>query len=108
MSARAYTVASLAEAWGCSEGVIRKAIANGELGCFRLGTLIRIPAEEVRRFECQSLPSSASGEDTPLSGEMPRASGGDTASTLPTAPQRKRKLAHGGHAKPTQRARLAG
>ncbi|WP_155262905.1 helix-turn-helix domain-containing protein [Sphingomonas segetis] len=61
---RAYTVATLADAWECSEGVIRKLIATGELGCFRLGTLIRIPAEEVQRFECQSLPSSASEEDT--------------------------------------------
>lgn len=42
---RAHTVASLAAEWQCSEGVIRKAIATGELGCFRLGTLIRFPAE---------------------------------------------------------------
>jgi excisionase family DNA binding protein len=56
----AYTVASLAAEWQCSEGVIRKAIANGELGCFRLGTLIRIPEEEVRRFECQTTLSSDS------------------------------------------------
>jgi excisionase family DNA binding protein len=62
---RAYTVASLAEEWECSEGVIRKAIRDGELGCFRLGTLIRIPAEEVRRFECQNIPSSDSDEVTP-------------------------------------------
>ena len=105
---RAYTVATLAEEWGCSEGVIRKAIADGELGCFRLGTLIRIPTEEVRRFECQNLPSSGSEEDMQSSGETRRASGGGTASTLPIAPQRKRRLASGGTVKPTQRARLAG
>jgi excisionase family DNA binding protein len=57
---RAFTVASLAAEWECSEGVIRKAIADGRLGCFRLGTLIRIPAEEVKRFECQNTQSSDS------------------------------------------------
>lgn len=61
----AYTVASLAQEWRCSEGVIRKAVADGRLGCFRLGTLIRIPEEEVRRFECQTIPSNDSPEDMP-------------------------------------------
>jgi excisionase family DNA binding protein len=65
---RAFTVASLAAEWECSEGVIRKAIRDGELGCFRLGTLIRIPAEEVRRFECSNLPSSDCEADTLSSG----------------------------------------
>lgn len=68
---RAYTVASLAEAWECSEGVIRKLISDGRLGCFRIGTLIRIPAEEVRRFECQNIPSSASEAAMPSSIETP-------------------------------------
>ena len=64
---KAYTVASLAAEWDCSEGVIRKAINDGRLGCFRLGTLIRIPAEEVRRFECQNTASSGSGGGSPSS-----------------------------------------
>ncbi len=42
---RAFTVASLAREWECSEGAIRKRIATGEIGCFRIGTLIRIPAQ---------------------------------------------------------------
>jgi excisionase family DNA binding protein len=70
---RAYTVASLAAAWHCSEGVIRKAIRNGELGCFRLGTLIRIPAEEVARFECRNIPSSDSAAAMQSSIETPPA-----------------------------------
>jgi excisionase family DNA binding protein len=105
---KAYTVSSLAAEWECSEGVIRKAIANGELGCFRLGTLIRIPAEEVRRFECQSLPSSDCVEDMPSSGATQKESAADTASRLPIAPQRKRRRGLGGPEKPTQHARLAG
>lgn len=108
MNARAFTVASLAEAWKCSEGVIRKAIASGELGCFRLGALIRIPAEEVRRFECQNLPSSDCAEDMLSSGETQTASAAATASPLPIAPQRKRRRGIGGDGKPTQRERLAG
>lgn len=105
---RAYTVASLAEAWECSEGVIRKMVATGELGCFRLGTLIRIPAEEVRRFECQATQSSDCAADMPSSGAMPRASEGATASTLPIAPQRKRRRVDGGSVLPAQPRRSAG
>lgn len=74
-SDRAYTVASLAQAWACSEGVIRKAIKDGSLGCFRLGTLIRIPAEEVRRFECRNIPSNDCEADSPSSGESAESEG---------------------------------
>lgn len=48
---RPYSVAQLAERWGCSGNVVRKLINQGELRCFRIGTLIRIPAAEVARFE---------------------------------------------------------
>ena len=105
---RAYTVSTLADEWECSEGVIRKAIANGELGCLRLGTLIRIPAEEVRRFECQAIQSSDLEADMQSSGAMKQASGEGGGLKLPIAPQRKRKHVPGGLAKPTPRARLAG
>lgn len=64
---RAFTVASLAASWSCSEGVIRKLIRDGQLGCFRLGTLIRIRAEEVARFECQNTPSNDSEAALPSS-----------------------------------------
>lgn len=48
-----FTVRSLSERWGCSEGVVRSVIRLGKLGHFRVGDLIRVPAEEVRRFECR-------------------------------------------------------
>lgn len=79
----AYTVASLAQEWQCSEGVVRKLIANGELGCFRLGVLIRIPAEEVARF--QNTLSSGSGEAMPASGETRMGDGGASGFTPRTA-----------------------
>jgi excisionase family DNA binding protein len=108
MDRRAFTVATLAAEWECSEGVIRKVIATGELGCFRLGTLIRIPVEEVRRFECQAIQSNASEADMQSSGVTNTASAAATRSKLPIAPQPKRRRGHGGLAKPTQHARLAG
>lgn len=51
--ARPFSVPQLAHRWGCSEGLIRKMIRDGRLQCFRPGTLIRISAAEVERFECQ-------------------------------------------------------
>ena len=51
--ARPFSVPQVAERWGCSEGLVRKLIRSGELACFRPGTLIRIAAAEVERFECQ-------------------------------------------------------
>jgi hypothetical protein len=39
---------------------------NGELAGFRLGKLIRIPAAEVERYECQNTPSPGTGDDTPF------------------------------------------
>lgn len=84
-----YTVASLAREWDVSEGLIRKLIANGELGCFRLGTLIRIPAEEVARF--QTIPSSVSRGDTQSSGTM----GEDTVTDLRPLTALERRLRQG-------------
>lgn len=69
MTARAYTVATLAERWECSEGVVRKLIRDGRLVHFNVGALIRINPEEVARFECQNIPSNDSEADMPSSTE---------------------------------------
>lgn len=61
---------SLADRWACSAEKVRLMYRNGELSGFRLGKLIRIPATEVERYECQNTELS----DT----------GGVTASPLPT------------------------
>lgn len=71
----AYRVETLAKAWDCSESLIRKLIADGRLVHFRVGTLIRISAEEVARFECQNTPSSDLEAATPSSIETPPAVG---------------------------------
>ena len=65
---RPFTVPALAVRWECSEGLIRKMIERGQLRSFRIGVLIRIPADEVERIECQNTQSSASEDYMPSSG----------------------------------------
>jgi excisionase family DNA binding protein len=93
---RAYTVASLAEEWECSEGVIRKAIAEGRLGHFRIGNLIRIPADEVRRFECQTIPSNDSAAASQSCGETKRESATGNLLPRPIASARRQRPGSGG------------
>lgn len=98
MTARAFTVASLAQEWECSEGVIRKLVREGRLRSFRIGALIRIPADEVARFECQNIASNDSAADTRSSIETQGE--GDTGSnyTRPTGLALRRKLGRDGEA----------
>lgn len=102
---RPYTVPNLASRWGCSEGLIRKMIDRGELRSFRLGILIRVPADEVERVECQSQSHTASND----SGEVLPSSGGpmesaDAARSTPTIGRaRRRRLAPSGGTAATSR-----
>lgn len=67
---RPFTVPNLAKRWECSEGLVRKMIERGELSSFRLGVLIRIPASEVAKVECQNLTASNDSEEgSPSYGE---------------------------------------
>jgi len=89
-----FTVPSLAQRWGCSEGLIRKMIDRGELRSFRLGVLIRVPVEEVERVECQNLTASSDfSEGSPSSGSRME-SAGESGSTrrIVRAPKLKRVL----------------
>lgn len=43
-----YTPESLATHWGCSARQIRKLAQTGAIPCFRVGRLLRIPANFVR------------------------------------------------------------
>lgn len=63
MSQKPYSPETLADRWGCSAEKVRLMYRNGELGGFRLGKLIRIPAKEVERYECQNTPSPDTGEN---------------------------------------------
>ena len=93
---RPFSVPQLAARWGCSEGLIRKLIRGNRLHCFRPGSLIRISATEVERFECQQMQevsptaSSASeaGSRSSISTAAP-ASGDSSRPKIARAPRRK-------------------
>ena len=58
-----YSPETLAERWGCSANHIRGLIRDGQLRAFRVGTLYRIPADVVDRYEqcdCESTENIAS------------------------------------------------
>lgn len=46
-----YTIRTLSEHWDCSPDVLYDLIRKGELKAFKLGSTLRITAEEVDRFE---------------------------------------------------------
>jgi excisionase family DNA binding protein len=52
---RPFSPETLADRWGCSAEKVRLMYRAGELAGFRLGKLIRIPAAEVERYECQTI-----------------------------------------------------
>ena len=78
MSARPYSPRTLADRWGCSAEKVRLMYRAGELHGFTLGKLIRIPANEVERFECQNTPS----QDTEANGPSHTGTGQASAAEL--------------------------
>lgn len=64
MNQKPYSPQTLADRWGCSPDKIRIMYRAGELAGFTLGKLIRIPAQEVERYECLS----GDSQDTEASG----------------------------------------
>jgi excisionase family DNA binding protein len=70
-AARPYSPETLARHWGCSSETIRQMCRRGDLAYFRLGKLIRIPANEVDRIECQTGDSSSTEDNTASPTETP-------------------------------------
>lgn len=68
---RPYSPETLADRWGCSSEKVRQMCRAGELAAFRLGKLIRIPANEVERIECQNTDSSSTEDNTASPMEIP-------------------------------------
>lgn len=68
---RPYSPETLAQHWGCSAEKVRQMCRRGELAAFRLGKLIRIPASEVERVECQNTDSSSTEANTASLTELP-------------------------------------
>lgn len=46
-----FTPDQLAERWNCCANTVRKTILEGQLKAFRVGRLLRIPADAVLEFE---------------------------------------------------------
>lgn len=67
-----FSVARLAERWDCSEGLVRKLIETKELSAFRVGTLIRIRAPEVERYERETAATIEQTSPTDGALEPPR------------------------------------
>lgn len=67
--AKPYSPATLADRWGCSSEKVRTLYRNGDIAGFQIGKLIRIPAAEVERYECQNTPSLGTVESSPSHGE---------------------------------------
>jgi excisionase family DNA binding protein len=66
-----FSCETLAERWLCSSEKIRQMCQAGELSSFRLGKLIRIPASEVERIECQIGGSSSTEDNGASPTELP-------------------------------------
>ena len=69
---RPFSPETLAERWGCSSEKVRRMYHDGELAGFRLGKLIRIPANEVERVECQKPTASENTEESSASSTLTR------------------------------------
>jgi len=74
MQDKPFSPESLAQRWQCSPEKVRTMFHNGDLKGFRLGKLIRIPASEVERYECQ-IPTLS--HDTEGNGPSPSATAND-------------------------------
>ena len=97
---------TLADRWGCSAEKVRLMYRDGELRGFRLGKLIRIPAAEVERYECQSLtPSQPTADDTPSHSERAESSA-ESRLVRTTVAERRLSPVSGGHATPLQRVNV--
>ncbi len=57
---RPFSVATLAERWGCSRRHISNMAKRGELTAFRIGKQMRFKPEEVGRVECGMMRKDAS------------------------------------------------
>jgi excisionase family DNA binding protein len=51
MTDRPYTPETLAERWACTPDHIRRMCRRGDLTFFKIGSHIRIPFDEVERYE---------------------------------------------------------
>lgn len=98
LAARPFSPETLAQRWGCSSEKIRQMYHLGELHGFRLGRLIRIPANEVERVECQNTDLSNIEANTALpTPNREEAAFASRLERLTGEPQRRELLQSGAH-----------
>ena len=68
-----YTVAALAARWSCSDQTVYNLISRGHLACVRIGSAIRITAEQVAAYE--------GAQTCPVQNEISPNTGSDDATT---------------------------
>ncbi|MCW2763351.1 MAG: hypothetical protein JWR85_3552 [Marmoricola sp.] len=97
--ATVYSVASLAEHWGCGSDTVYALIRSGDLVAFKLGgRLLRIRAHEVEQYECRQITASSdTAKNTPLSGSPMDDATDIRLERLTVRPQRP-QLVHSGNA----------
>lgn len=99
MSERApvYSVASLAEHWGCGTDTVYALIRSGDLPAFKVGgKLLRVRGAEVERYECRTnIPSNDTAESSRSSGMSRDAATDIRLERLIERPQRP-QLVHSG------------
>lgn len=64
---RPYSVATLAERWGCSKRHISNMVRRGELTAFRIGKQMRFRPGEVERVECATVSQNTKEGSSALS-----------------------------------------
>src|SRR3990167_3095832 len=83
--ARLYSPETLAEHWDCSVSHIKKMLRSGALRGFKIGTMWRIAAAEVERFECQG--------EGPKDASLPVTAAATASSGTPTGDDNAARLA---------------
>ncbi len=71
---RPLTVKELADRWQVSERQVRKLAAKGELSCFRVGKMYRVPQEAVAAYEMggKNIQDRKGGMDTEAAQPRPQ------------------------------------
>jgi len=113
MNERPYTVATLAQRWGCSDTFIYDQIKAERLQAMRFGgKLLRIKPEAVEEYECRA--TLGASDASPESGQTDRPTGTGASSGLTNEdrtafrlarrvePQPRPRLASSGHATASQ------
>lgn len=61
---RPWTPDMLADRWGCSGETVRQLIRSGQLPAFRVGRMLRVKHETVEAYECGTIESEGSKDDS--------------------------------------------